>query len=70
MFQGGEALPEDIIRILKEILIDKDVIAMSDVIRDGTPLENIIAHFLKVIWVLLSGWINFPFASFPSHFLI
>ena len=48
MFQGGEALPEDIIHILKEILIDKDVIAISDMIRDGMPLEKIIAHFLKV----------------------
>ena len=45
---GTEALPEEILRILKGILVESDLILIKDMLRDGTPVEKIIKHFLQV----------------------
>ena len=48
LLQGNEALPEEIIKLLLQILTDDNVYQINEMVRDGTPLENIIKYFLKV----------------------
>lgn len=49
---GNEAQPEEIIRILLGILVDRDVSRLKDMLNaqslSGTPIEMVIMHFLKV----------------------
>jgi hypothetical protein len=53
LLQGSEAMPEEILRILKEILVESDVRRLVDMIQDGTAVERVIKYFLKVSAALL-----------------
>ena len=48
LLQGAEATPEEILRILRGILVAADVKRMEEMLQQGEGPEKVIKHFLKV----------------------